>query len=65
MTTAFELGPDDQQPDGSVVLPWPGAVVGHPGDVVTIVDGPRIRRARIRRAGRRVTIADPIPDDAA
>ena len=56
MTTAFELGPDDQLPDGALVIPWPGLRVG---ERVLVEQGNRRRTARVRTVRPRYAIADP------
>ncbi len=62
MTTAFELGPDDQLPDGALIVPWPGLRVG---ERVLVEQGNRRRTARIRTVRPRYAIADPEGGDAA
>ncbi len=57
MTTAFELGPDDQLPDGALVIPWPGLRVG---DRVLVEQGNHRRTARIRAVRPRYAIADEV-----
>lgn len=59
MTTAFELGPDDQLPDGALVIPGPWSDRLTEGQAVTVVQGRRIRRARIRATRPHYAIADP------
>lgn len=61
--TVYQLDPADRLDDGGLIIPWPGAQVGDPGDVVAVEIGDHLTRARIRWARLSYTIADRLYGD--
>lgn len=58
--TAYQLDPTDRLDDGGLIIPWPGAQVGRPGEVVAVELHGRLTRARIRWPHKAYTIADEV-----